>query len=118
FALVILMLTVMQVITVSATHLFADPFVVYGGWEVQAQTDARPQPDPDAVVAELAARAELRPLIAAAAARTTALAGVLQPPAPSPRWGGYPIASVDEGFAAGNEIALQARAPEFASDRE
>src|SRR5439155_9467037 len=43
---------------------------------------------------------------------------VLQPSAPSPRWGGYQVASVDEGFAAGNEIALQARAPGYASDRE
>src|SRR5206468_9791731 len=52
FALVILMLTVMQVITVSASHLFADPLVVYGGWDVQAQTEARPAPDPEAVAAE------------------------------------------------------------------
>ncbi|MBI3970078.1 MAG: FtsX-like permease family protein [Chloroflexi bacterium] len=161
FALVIFTLAVMQVITASATHFQADPYVAYGGWDIRAETvaatpatplpkgeaaqregggsDAPPDaggasdgggPHPNPLPGEKGAAHRrplveaalgddsLRPFIRAAGSRTSGFFALLQLSAPSPAWGGYAVAAVDEPFAAANEIALQTRARGYATDRE
>jgi putative ABC transport system permease protein len=129
FGLVIFMLTVMQTVTASAVHFHANPEVVYGGWhligETRATTRAMDGAEnatfsrlPDAVAAAALARSDLRPLVEATGARTTAFFALLQLSAPSPAWGGYIVAGIDRHFAEGNLIPLQTRAKGYRSDRE
>lgn len=145
FALVIFMLTVMQVVTAAAMRFHSNAAIAYGGWHVQAQTTAAvatpgpaataalepapgpvsaPEPPPTASLspAELAAAATARPelnnLIAAAGVRTSTFFPLIQLSAPSPSWAGYPVAAVDQGFAMANEIPLQTRARSYATDRQ
>ncbi|MGH2369596.1 MAG: ABC transporter permease, partial [Chloroflexota bacterium] len=185
FALVVFMLTVMQVITAAATHFQANPVIAYGGWDVRGQltaegtsppglaaTDAgtgdaergddgqEPSQEParaeaaaeassagqerspeeatalfvaavasaapaaadklrspEAVALAATRQADLEPFIAAAGVRTSAFFATVQLSAPSPSWGGYTVAAIDEGFARGNEIPLQTRARGYTSDQ-
>jgi putative ABC transport system permease protein len=130
FALVVFMLTVMQVVTAAAVGFHADPAMTYGGWDLRGQLAASPggRPagpdgaappelrDEHGVAQAVAASPELQPYVAAAGVRSTNVYVLTQLAAPSPTWGAYPVAAVDEGFATGGGLPLQARARGYASD--
>src|SRR5688572_26402324 len=117
FALVIFMLTVMQVVTEAALRFHANAETVYGGWQIEGQLRAAESRAAEAIAAAATERQSLRGLVAGAGTRSVALLPLLQLAAPSPAWGGYPVVGIDNAFARFNRVPLQARAPEFASDR-
>jgi putative ABC transport system permease protein len=117
FALVIFMLTVMQVVTEAALRFHASAETVYGGWQIEGQLRAAESRAAEAVAAAATEHPGLRELVAGAGTRSVALFPLLQLDAPSPAWGGYPLVGIDHTFARFNRVPLQARALEYASDR-
>ena len=130
FALVVFMLTVMQVVTAAAVGFHADPAMTYGGWDLRGQLAAAPGPRPAGpdgaappalrdereIAQAVAAAPELQQYVSAAGVRTTGVYVLTQLGAPAPTWGAYQVAAVDEGFAAGGGVPLQARARGYDSD--
>jgi putative ABC transport system permease protein len=68
------------------------------------------------VAGAAAAQPALKELVSGAGLRATGLFPVLQLDAPTPAWGGYPVAGIDAAFAAANALPLQARAEGYATD--
>ena len=117
FALVIFMLTVMQVVTEAALRFHADAAIVYGGWQIEGQLRATGARAAETAAAAALERAPTRDTVAGAGVRSTALFPLLHLGAPSPAWGGYPVVGIDRAFARFNAVPLQARAAEYATDR-
>lgn len=117
FALVIFMLTVMQVVTEAALRFHADAETVYGGWQIEGQLRASESRAAEAVSVAVIERRELRAVVEGSGARSSALFPLLQLGAPSPAWGGYPVVGIDRAFGAFNRLPLQARAADYPSDR-
>jgi putative ABC transport system permease protein len=118
FSLVVFMLTVMQVVTEAALRFHADAATVYGGWQIEGQLRATEARAAESAAAAALERAQTGSVVTGAGVRSTALLPLLHLGAPSPAWGGYPVVGIDRAFARFNAVPLQARAPEYASDRE
>lgn len=130
FALVVFMLTVMQVVTAAAVGFHADPAMTYGGWDLRGQLSAAPGarpagPDGAAppalrsereIVQAIAATPDLQQYVSAAGVRSSSVYVLTQLGAPAPTWGAYQVAAVDGGFASGGGVPLQARARGYDSD--
>ena len=97
----------------------SQPFATDAGGAVAAASAGTARSVDAARVASAAAiQPGTKDLVSGAGLRTTALFAVLQLDAPSPAWGGYPVAGIDSAFAAANALPLQARADGYATDRD
>ncbi|NBT95407.1 MAG: hypothetical protein EBT47_10505 [Chloroflexi bacterium] len=137
FAVVVFMLTIMQVLTASISDAQGDRVIAYGGFDVSGQTSnqtvilgAAPVDDlaisiagsngaaPAATTVPTTSDAPVPISPEGAGTRVTSAVALLQLSAPRPAWGGYAGAGIDEGFARTNKIRLENRTSSYPTDRD
>ena len=117
FALVVFMLTVMQVVTEAALRFHADATTVFGGWHIEGQLRATESRAAEAIAAAAIQEPRLQGVVNGAGVRSFTLFPLLQLDAPSPAWGGYQVVGIDRAFGRSTLVPLQARAAAFRTDR-
>ncbi|HET7771174.1 MAG TPA: FtsX-like permease family protein, partial [Chloroflexota bacterium] len=101
----------------AALRFHADAATVYGGWQIEGQLRAAEARAAETTSAASLERPQTRALLSGAGVRSTVFLPLLHLGAPSPAWGGYPVVGIDRAFARFNAVPLQARSPEYATER-